>query len=156
MAATHTSTAPEILIHVVEEELMVAHAAEAIAQMAATLASKVGIASAQPLIDSAMQRESSEPTFLGKGMALPHARVAGLASAGVCIAHSVAGVAWQSEKAQLIIFLVVPEEQPELYLQLMSKLVRWRLRLSDTQLTQPTLPAQQWEADLQALFGVNR
>ncbi len=150
MAATTTSPVPELCIHVLAEELQAIDQQNAIIQLASALAQKSGMGTAEAFIESAWQREQSEPTYLGRGMSLPHARVAGLASAGVCVSHSSAGIPWPTEPAQLIIFLAVPEEQPELYLQLMSRLVRWRLQLSEAELTQPLLPAPQWERELRA------
>ncbi len=144
------SPASDLLIHVCAEELHAADCREAISHMAGSFARQAGLPDATPLIDSAMQREYCEPTYLGKGMALPHARVAGLAGAGVCIAHSAAGIPWHGERAHLIVFLAVPEEAPELYLKLMSRIVRWRLRLPDSALTSPTLPAEAWERRLRA------
>ncbi len=148
-----TPTVPGITLHVHPEALSVSGWQEAIAHMAACLAQAAGLPHPQPLIDAAMEREYCEPTFLGKGMALPHARVAGLAQAGVCIAHAPAGIPWHDNRAQLIVFLAVPQEAPELYLQLMSKLVRWRLRLPDEHLVAPTLPAAEWEEELRSLLN---
>ncbi len=115
-------------------------------EMAAPLATP-----AAALVASAMEREQSEATFLGKGMALPHARVAGLAQAGICVARSVAGINWHEQKAHLIAFLAVPEEAPNLYLQLMSRLVRWRLTLAEAALSSGPVPAD-WEQELHALL----
>ncbi len=151
-AAMADMTTLELILHIQTEPLLAADAGEAIHTLAGILAQKAGLASSLPLVESAMQREATEPTFLGRGMALPHARVAGLAAAGVCIAHAPAGVPWNGERAQLVIFIAVPDEQPELYLQLMSRLVRWRLRLEDAALAQPLLPAAAWEVELAALL----
>ncbi len=148
-----TPTAPGFTLYIQPEALSVADWREAIVHMAGCLAQAAGLPDAQPLIDSAMEREYSEPTFLGRGMALPHARVAGLAQAGICIAHDPAGIPWHENRAQLIVFLAVPEESPELYLHLMGKLVRWRLRLPDEQLHTPTLPAAAWKEELARLWS---
>ncbi len=144
---------PELLITVQAEELRAADQKDAISQMATSHARQAGLADARPLVDSAMQREDSEPTYLGKGMALPHARVAGLRCAGVYIARSREGIPWHAQRAHLIVFLAVPDETPELYLQLMSRVVRWRLRLSDDALTAPCLPAEDWERELRAALA---
>ncbi len=141
---------PELLITIQETELHAADWKEAISRLATQFACEAGLTDATPLMESAMQREDCEPTYIGKGMALPHARVAGLEKAGVCVAHSAAGIPWHAERAQLIIFIAVPEEAPELYLQLMSRLVRWRLRLPEEALAAPTLPAATWREELLA------
>ncbi len=151
--AAMAATTPDILISVQAEELHAANQHEAIELMAAALAPKVGLADPRPLVESAMQREDFEPTYIGRGMALPHARVAGLCHAGVYIAHASAGIPWHAERARLIVFLAVPEEAPELYLHLMSRVVRWRLRLNDAVLDAPDLPAAAWEEELRAALA---
>ncbi len=147
------STPSPILISVLAEELHAANQQEAIELLAAALAPRAGLADPRPLVDSAMQREDFEPTYIGRGMALPHARVAGLSCAGVCIAHASAGIPWHAEHARLVVFIAVPEEAPELYLHLMSRVVRWRLRLNDAVLDAPTLPAAAWEEELKAALA---
>ncbi len=119
--------------------------------MANELAQLAGLPSAAPLVQSALEREDCEPTYIGRDMALPHARVAGLKQAGVYIAHSVAGVPWHEELAHLVVFIAVPEEAPELYLRLLSRLVRWRLRLPDADLAVPSLPVDEWERQLREI-----
>ncbi len=153
LAADMSAVTPEhaerpILLHVQADELAAQSWQEAIAELAANTAEKAGLPAVQPLIDSALQREDCEPTHLGRGLALPHARVEGLPCAAVYVAHSVAGIAWHKEPAHLIAFLAVPEEAPELYLHLLSRLIRWRLRLMDGALAQGKLPAEAWERSL--------
>ncbi len=145
---------PRLLLTVQAEELRAASWQAAISEMAAIVTAQAGLPSAQPLIDSALLREDCEPTYLGKEMALPHARVEGLPCAAVCVAHSVAGIPWHEGTAHLIIFLAVPEEAPELYLHVLSRVIRWRLRLEDTALRCPLLPAAAWEQELHRLLAL--
>ncbi len=152
MAAPLTVPSPLLFIHVQAEELQAADPQDAIIKLANALAQRAGMADAQPLILSALQREACEPTYIGRGMAMPHARVEGASYAGVCVAHAPAGIPWQGELAQLIIFLAVPEEQPELYLQFMSRLVRWRMGLPNAVLTHRRIPAAAWEEELRTLL----
>ncbi len=77
---------------------------------------------------SAMEREAQEPTYVGRGMAIPHARVEGLANACVYLARSEAGIPWPEEAAHTVVLLVVPAEQPDLYLQLLRRIVQWRIK----------------------------
>lgn len=79
------------------------------------------------LAESALVRESAESTYMGRGLAVPHARVKGLPVAVVYVAHGV-GVPWPDEPADCVALLCVPAEQPELHLQLLSKVVRWRMK----------------------------
>lgn len=77
---------------------------------------------------SALERENVESTYVGRGLAIPHARVEGLQSAAVYIARREQGLAWAKEVADTVILLAVPEEQPDVYLHLLSKLMRWRMK----------------------------
>ncbi len=143
----------DLLISVVSDDLPPCSWQEALELMASRLAELAALPSAAPLVESAMQREDCEPTYLGKGMALPHARVAGLPCAGICVAHSLAGIAWHEQRAHLVVFLAVPEEAPELYLKLLSRLVRWRLSLAEELLSCRSLPAEDWERELRSVLA---
>ena len=83
---------------------------------------------AEALTASALEREALEPTYVGRGLAVPHARVAGLPAAAVYVAHCTSPIPWPEEQADTVILLAVPAEQPELYLQLLSKIMRWRMK----------------------------
>lgn len=95
-----------------------------------------GIEAAHVYAD-AHARELSGSTLIGMGLAVPHARVPGLKRVGVYLACSRAGIAWPQEKAKLIALLVVPLEMPELHLQLLAQLVRWRRSLDESEVTSP-------------------
>lgn len=104
-----------------------------IRQLAQEYATGCGMAGrAQELADSALEREASEPTYVGRGLAIPHARVEGWEEAGVYVAQSEEGIPWPEEAARLIILLTVPAETPGLYLQILSRLVRWRMKGGET------------------------
>lgn len=79
------------------------------------------------LAGAALAREAEEPTYLGRGLAVPHARLAGLSVAAVYVAHG-SGVCWPDEAVDCVVLLCVPEEQPELHLQLLGRIVRWRMK----------------------------
>ena len=83
---------------------------------------------AESLTASALEREELESTYVGRGLAVPHARVSGLPAAAVYIARCEAPIPWPEEQADTVIFLAVPAEQPELYLQLLGKIMRWRMK----------------------------
>ena len=82
---------------------------------------------AEQLAESALAREAEGATYLGRGLAVPHARVAGLPAAAIYIAHG-AGVLWPEDSADCVALLCVPAECPELHLQLLSRVVRWRMK----------------------------
>lgn len=77
---------------------------------------------------SAVEREQLEPTYVGRGMAVPHARIAGLPCAAVYVARCPAGIPWPDEVARVVVFTAAPEESPNVYLQLLAGVTRWRLR----------------------------
>lgn len=79
------------------------------------------------LESSALERELVESTYFGRGLAVPHARVAGLPTAAVYVAKGVF-VPWPEESADCVALLCVPLEQPELHLQLLSRIMRWRMK----------------------------
>ena len=107
---------------------------EALRHLSAEAAEMLGKSTgAGRIFDDAWEREQVEPTFIGMGMAVPHARVEGLARAEVYLAFSPAGIPWPHEEAHLIALLIVPWENPELHLQLLARLVRWRRRLTEAE-----------------------
>lgn len=107
-------------------------AREAIEQLSReyALGSGCGV-SAEEVAASALAREADGSTYISRGLAVPHARLQGLPEAGVYVAQSDEGIPWAEEPARLIILLVVPAEMPELYLQILSRLVRWRMKGGD-------------------------
>ena len=50
-------------------------------------------------------------------------------------------IPWPDAPVSLVAFLAVPEEQPELYLQMLGRLMRWRIRCTEPQLTAETVAA---------------
>lgn len=124
------------------------------AELAAAMAQRLAPARADEILRSAEDREQLAPTWIGCGMAVPHARVSGLKAGGVLALRCPDGVVWtpEGDRATLIFFLTVPEESPELHLHLLSLLVRWRrsLHISEQQLL--ALPRVEFEAGLRAAF----
>lgn len=92
---------------------------------------------AERIIRSALAREEEESTYLGRGLAVPHARLEGLPAPLVCLAPCPDGTEWNGEQATLVALLVVPAEHPELHLALLGTLAR---HLS-THRNAPDLPA---------------
>ena len=91
--------------------------------LSAPLAAAMGESSAV-IAASAREREAEGSTYLGRGLAVPHARVAGLRQAGFCLAATEPGTLWQGEPAEMVVLIAVPEAFPELYLQMVSSLLR--------------------------------
>lgn len=79
---------------------------------------------AAPLADAVLAREAVSATILAPGVALPHARIAGLPRLHVAIATSAAGIPFAADRppARLVILMLVPLEQPAIYLQALRSL----------------------------------
>lgn len=107
---------------------------------------------AERIYADAREREETEPTYIGMGLSVPHARVKGLKRACLSVAFSPEGIPWPQEKAHIIALLVVPWEAPEMHLQLLSRLVRWRRSLSAEEAQASAPSADSLVASLQAAF----
>ena len=104
------------------------------------------------LVNTALDREAQESTYLGYGLAIPHARVFEIPQPAVYLARSTAGVDWQGSPARLVFLIVVPEECPEWHLQLLSRIVRWRQKSGLTEEEMVTMPAAQLTEMLRELL----
>ncbi len=93
-----------------------------------------GCGSAQEIFEDAWKREQLESTCLGMGLAVPHARVKELKQAGLYAAFSRNGLAWSGEEVHVITLLIVPWENPEMHLYLLSRVARWRKNLTEAEL----------------------
>ncbi len=98
---------------------------EAVEMLAGEFCDAAGVVRTEKVVASAMQREAEDSTCVGRDLAVPHARVAELSCAGIYIARTECPVGWPVEPVRLVAFLAVPEEKPEMYLQMLSQLVRW-------------------------------
>lgn len=115
-------------LHVVAEDFSLGGQDDVLRALSARMAGFIGEEHEAAILRSAQEREALEPTYIGRGVAVPHARVAGLPGASVLIAPCRQGIPWPDEEAHLIIFLAVPEERPDVYLQLLGAVMRWRHR----------------------------
>lgn len=88
-----------------------------------------GLRAGESVFADALKRELTDPTYIGMGLAVPHARVRGLHQACIYMAYSPAGIPWPHEAAHFVALLIVPWEAPEMHLQLLARLVRWRKEL---------------------------
>ncbi len=142
----------ETLVWVREDELPtgVAHV-ELVRLMAGELAELTGWRK-RTLVNTALDREAQDSTYLGYGLAIPHARVFGLTQPAVYLARSTSGVDWQGCPARLVFLIVVPEECPEWHLQLLSRIVRWRQKSGLTEDEMVSMPAAQLTATLRELL----
>ena len=142
----------ETLVWVREDELPTGEThVELVRLMAGELAELTGWRK-RTLVNTALDREAQDSTYLGYGLAIPHARVFGLTQPAVYLARSTPGVDWQGCPARLVFLIVVPEECPEWHLQLLSRIVRWRQKSGLTEDEMVSMPAAQLTATLRELL----
>lgn len=98
---------------------------EAVERVAREFSERACVLRTEAVVSSALQREAEDPTCVGRALAVPHARVAGLPCAGIYLARTEPEVHWPVDAVRMVAFLAVPEETPEVYLQMLGQLVRW-------------------------------
>lgn len=88
------------------------------------LAINHGIGNTQTAFNAIIAREQSQPALLVSGLAMPHARLDGLARPFVAIATSSNGIRFPNNDilVHLMIMVLVPKDQPALYLQILHAL----------------------------------
>lgn len=69
-------------------------------------------------------RESEGSTVIMDGLAIPHARVEGLAAPCAAVATSERGIVWPGEESvvHIVFLLLIPKDKPALYLQILRAL----------------------------------
>jgi len=97
---------------------------DAVADMG-RIAAEAGKVDVQMAVDAALAREQVLHSGVGHGVAVPHARVAGLSQAVVAIGLSPEGIAWGSRDGRavrVIVFLLTPEQDARLHLDLLASI----------------------------------
>lgn len=117
-------------IHICEYEISeVTKPLDIIEFMAGKLAQEEML-DADAIFAAAKEREQVESTAIGRGIAIPHARLSGGARACLCICKCTNNISWGDKTVRLVFLSVAPEENPHAYLQMMSVIMRWRLSVS--------------------------
>jgi mannitol/fructose-specific phosphotransferase system IIA component (Ntr-type) len=115
---------------------------EAIAMLAMRLAAFHRDVDRDGLLHALRERERQVTTALGDGVAIPHARLAGLDRTVAAFARSRAGVPWESidgKPTHLVFLLAGPADSPGAYLKVLagvSRLLsdeRCRIRLMEAE-----------------------
>jgi mannitol/fructose-specific phosphotransferase system IIA component (Ntr-type) len=75
-------------------------------------------------VKAVLDREQDGSTVIMDGLALPHARIAGLAEPRIAVATSERGVVWPGEESavHVVFLLLIPQDKPALYLQILRAL----------------------------------
>ncbi|PKK89360.1 MAG: hypothetical protein CVV64_14575 [Candidatus Wallbacteria bacterium HGW-Wallbacteria-1] len=87
----------------------------------------------EDLLQAVFDREKERSTAMGKGIGMPHARVASLAIPGVAIATLATPleVPGEAEPLKLVCMVVTPESRPTISLKIMATLLRFLNRGSN-------------------------
>lgn len=93
---------------------------EVLASLSAKAAKAAGVET-PAVMREVMARETAGSTVVADGLALPHARLEGLASPRIAIATSERGIVWPGEEGavHVVVLLLVPKSEPALYLQIL-------------------------------------
>ncbi len=79
------------------------------------------------VLEAVEERERERSTGLGNGVAFPHARIPGLRGSVICVAFPEQPVdfdALDGQPAVIVVMILVPDDQPQTALQLMSQFAR--------------------------------
>jgi PTS system nitrogen regulatory IIA component len=99
-----------------------------LAEMARALAKSVPGLDAERLLEVLIEREGLQSTGIGEGVAIPHGKMAGLASLVASFARSRSGVDFASidgQPTQLFFLLVVPEHSGGQHLKALARISRF-------------------------------
>ncbi len=100
---------------------------EAFRAMVSTLAQEKMVSEPHIFLKEVIAREEIEPTCVGHGIALPHARTQCVDRPVIIIARTKRGIPFTpipKDRVHLIFMLGTPADAPNLYLQLLSQLCR--------------------------------
>ena len=96
---------------------------ELIQKMLELLALNHGIGNVKKAFKAVLSREDVDSTVLASCLALPHARIDSISTLTVAVATSKKGIQFNgSPKVNVIVMVLVPKDQPSLYLQALSSL----------------------------------
>jgi fructose PTS system EIIA component len=106
-------------------ELEAPSMSEAIRQFIKRIPSNELPADAQTIIRAVQQREQAMPTYLGKGLAVPHGRLDGISKPVLAFARSAEGVPLENtnERAELIFLLLTPSGMARIQPRLLADIV---------------------------------
>jgi PTS system nitrogen regulatory IIA component len=119
LALTSFFSADDILIH--QEDIS---RNQVIRQMLVHLANGHGIMEVDPYYNAIIERENATDTVVSDGIAIPHARLDDLQRPYVGVATSVRGIPFADDRppVHLILLVLIPRDQPGLYLQILRAL----------------------------------
>jgi PTS system nitrogen regulatory IIA component len=119
LSLTSFFSADDILIH--QEGLM---RNELIRHLLMHVANGHGFTEVEDYYEAIIEREDANDTVVAKGIAIPHARLDNLQRPYVGVATSASGIVFAEEEPpiHLILLVLIPRDQPGLYLQILRAL----------------------------------
>lgn len=129
-STTATDTTPSTLIDpsvVLLEPEAASSRDDVIRELVAAAASSGRITDAEAVVDAAVAREAKHSTSVGNAVAIPHARVAGVAAPTLAFARlDEPGIPWAADEdpSRLVFLIAVPDDAGKQHLKLLSKLAR--------------------------------
>lgn len=108
------------------------------------------------VLRSVQIREMSASTYIGQGLAIPHARMEEISRMSVTVGYFSKGVEWpdSENRAKLVVLLAVPHSYVQAYLVFMKKFVQWYNSMDDATRQARWEKTGVLEADLAALLDV--
>ncbi|WJY89166.1 fructose-specific PTS transporter subunit EIIC [Corynebacterium confusum] len=129
-STTATATTPSTLIDpsvVLLEPEAASNRDDVIRELVAAAAASGRITDAEAVVDAAVAREAKHSTSVGNAVAIPHARVAGVAAPTLAFARlNEPGIPWAADEdpSRLVFLIAVPDDAGKQHLKLLSKLAR--------------------------------
>lgn len=119
LSLTSFFSADDILIH--QEDLM---RNELIRNLLMHVANGHGLTDVEDFYEAILERENANDTVVANGIAIPHARLDNLQRPYVGVATSKKGIVFAEEEPaiHLILLVLIPRDQPGLYLQILRAL----------------------------------
>ena len=119
LSLTSFFSADDILIH--QEDLT---RNELIRQLLMHVANGHGFTEVEDFYEAIIERENANDTVVANGIAIPHARLDNLQRPYVGVATSAKGITFAEEEppVHLILLVLIPRDQPGLYLQILRAL----------------------------------
>lgn len=97
-----------------------------IRELAGRISSAPGVIDATALVEAIETREAQSPTYLGGGIAMPHARTTAVDHLVIAVGLSEQGLAWGShrELARLVFLVGVPRDEVRGYLEMVRRITQ--------------------------------
>lgn len=108
------------------------------------------------LLRSVQVREMSSSTYIGHGLAIPHARMEEIDDLSISIGYFPDGIDWPDaeSKAELVVLLAVPHTYVQAYLVFMKKFMAWYSHMDSAELKVRWNKAGQLKEDIGTLLGL--